>query len=142
MTGVEKAYLEFVLNHLQTVVEDLGTLELLFSSPDLDDEYWQASVPTLLNRIDLAHESLASLEPAERLMPFQSAAESSLEHAAAFATALRDMLAEDQTVLSEEATQELVKTSEGFDEVQRQLSEFLAAHPVPDELQDPAPAAS
>jgi hypothetical protein len=132
MTGVEKAYLEFALNHLETVDEDLAALRSLLSTPDMDDEYWRASVTTLLNRIELAHESIASLEPTERLQPFQAAAEGSLEHAAAFATALRDMLIAGTTTLSDEAAQELVKTSEGFDEVQRLFSEFLAAHPVPE----------
>jgi len=142
MIGVEKFYLEFVLNHLQTVAEDLSILELLFSEPDFEDEYWQASVTTLLSRIELAHESIVPLEPTERLRPFQAASVGALGHAAAFVNALRDMLAEGQTVLTDEATQELVKTSEGFAEADRLLSEFLAAHPVPDELRDSPAAAS
>lgn len=142
MTGVEKAYLEFALNHLETVAEDLATLEFLFSNPDTEDEHWKASVTVLLNRIELAHASMALLEPTERLQPFQAAGTSALEHAAAFTTALRDMLAAGTTTLSDEAAEAYVQTSVGFDEVDRLLAEFLAAHPAPEESKDPAAAAS
>ncbi len=132
MTGVEKAYLEFVLNHLQTVGEDIATLDLLFSSPDTEDEHWKASVTVLLNRIELAYASMAQLEPPERLQPFQASAAGTLEHAAAFAKALRDMLAAGTTTLSDEAAEAYVQTGEGFDEVNRLLTEFIEAHPVPE----------
>ena len=142
MTGVEKAYLEFALNHLQMVTDDIDLLSRLFNEPDMDDEYWQASVTTLLNRIELAHASMAQLEPTERLQPFQAASTSALEHAAAFTTALRDMLAAGTTTLSDEAAEAYVQTSVGFDEVNRLLAEFLAAHPAPEESKEPAAAAS
>mgnify|MGYP001051288756 CR=1 FL=1 len=138
MTGVEKAYLEFVVSHLQTVNEDIALLEMLFSTPDFEDQYWQASVTTLLNRIEVVYQSLATLKPTERLQPFQDASVSALQHAASFVKLLRDMLAVDQTTLTEEAEQELIATGKAFGEADRLLTEFLEAHPVPDELKDNA----
>ncbi len=134
MTGVEKAYLEFALNHLQTVRDDIALLETLFSTPDLEDEYWKASVATLLNRIELADADIATLEPTERLQPFQDASVNALNHAAAFAKLLREMLLAGETTLSNAAAEEYVQTSLAFEEVDRLLTEFIVAHPVPDEL--------
>jgi len=140
VTGVEKAYLEFALNHLETVDEDLATLRSLLSTPDMEDEYWKASVAVLLNRIEMAYASIVQLEPTERLQPFQAASASTLEHAAAFATALRDMLAVGETTLSDAAEEAYVQTSQAFEEVYRLLTEFLEAHPAPEE--SPAGATS
>ncbi len=138
MIGTEKAYLEFVLGHLEMVNDSIALLETLFSTPDLEDQYWQASVTTLFDRIEGAYEGVVTIEPTERLRPFQDASVSALRHASAFVKLLRDMLMVDQTTLTEEAKQELIATGKAFGEVDRLLTEFLEAHPVPAELRDGA----
>ncbi len=133
MTGVEKSYLEVVIKHLQTVSDHISALEMLFGSPDMDDEDWRASVTVLLNRIESAHGSVATLEPTERLQPFQDASGRALAHAATFAALLRDMLVVGEVALTEEAERELVATGEAFGEAEGLLMEFLQVHPVPEE---------
>ncbi len=134
MTGIEKAYLEFAVGHLQTVGDDVARLGVLFSNPALEDEFWRASTTTLLNRIELAHPSMATVEPTPRLRPFHEATVKALEQAAVFAGLLRDMLAADKTKLTDEAAQALYATGDAFEEADMRLGEFLDAHPVPEAL--------
>jgi hypothetical protein len=131
-TGIEKGYLEFVVGVLQTVSTDISTLGALFRQPDTEDEYWQASVTVLLNRIELGHANVVQLEPSERLQPFQDSAVDALDHSAAFAKIIREGLIAGQTDLSQEAANELVAAAESFGEAEALLTEFLEAHPLPE----------
>lgn len=131
VTGIEKAFLEFVVNALQSVSTDINTLGHLFMQPEMEDQYWQASVTVLLNRIEAGYASIAPLQPTERLRPFHDSAVKALDHSAEFAAILRANLIEGQTDLTEEAAIELMAAAEAFDQSEAVLNEFLDAHPLP-----------
>lgn len=132
VTGVEKAFIEFVINTLQAVSADIGTLGTLFSQPEMEDQYWQASVTVLLHRIEAGYPAIVELQPSERLVPFHESAVVALNHSAEFARLLRDGLVAGQTDLSEAAANELVAAAEAFGEAEAQLNEFLEHHPLPE----------
>jgi hypothetical protein len=129
MTTVEEAYLQFVIGTLQTVSEDIYTLGALFNQPALEDEMWRSSVTVLLSRIEMAHGAIDTIEATPRLQPFQDYAVLALEHSKSFSMSLRDMLAQGQTDLTEEAATELMAAAEAFGQAESTLNEFLAAHP-------------
>jgi hypothetical protein len=132
MTGVEEAYLQFVIGVLQTTSTDIYTLGTLFSNPAMEDEYWQASVTVLLNRIEAAHGSIVLLEPTARLQPFQDAAVVALDHSGEFVKILRGSLVQGETELTEEAATELMAAAEAFGQAEGLLNEFLASHQAPE----------
>ncbi|NLE94193.1 MAG: hypothetical protein GX600_00725 [Dehalococcoidia bacterium] len=132
VTGVEKAYLEFVINTLQQVSTDINSLGSLYRQPEMEDQYWKASVAVLLNRIEGGYLNVVELEPTERLVPFQDRAVEALDHSAQFARVIRGDLIEGQTELSQAAADELVAAAESFGEAEMWLGEFLEAHPLPE----------
>ena len=128
VTGVEEAYLQFVIGTLQTVSTDIYTLGTLFSNPEMEDEYWKSSVTVLLNRIEAAHGAIVPLDPTSRLQPFQDAAVLALDHSGEFARILRGLLVQGQTELSEEAATELMAAAEAFGQAEGLLNDFLTTH--------------
>ena len=128
ITGEEQAYLEFVIGTLETVSNDISTLGMVFSQPELDDEGWQSTATLLLNRIEMAYGAIATLEPSPRLQPFQDAAGRALGNSAEFAKVLRVGLQQGQTDLTEEAAAKLVAAAEAFGEAEELLMAFLDAH--------------
>ncbi len=131
ITGEEKAYLEFVVNIMQSTSSDISTLGMLFSNPELEDEYWKASVTVLLNRIEAAHGSVIMLQPTSRLQPFQDASVEALDHSGQFVRILRSGLVQGSTELSGEAAVELMQAADSFGVAEDWLNEFLRDHPVP-----------
>ena len=132
VTGEEKAYLEFVINALQSTSTDINTLGVLFSEPAFEDEYWRASTTVLLNRIELAYDAIAPLQPSSRLQAFQASSVSALDHSGEFARIIRGLLVEGTVELTDEAAVELVAAAEAFGEAEGLLSEFLESHTLPE----------
>jgi len=133
IAGVDKGYLEFTVNILQTVSTDINTLGHLFVQPEVEDEYWQASVTVLLNRIEAGYPAVAPLQPAERLLPFQDKALDALDHSAKFAGIIRANLLEGELDLTEEGATELLAAADAFGEAETILNELLQAQPLPEE---------
>ncbi len=132
VTGIEKGYLEFVVNTLQQVSTDINSLGSLYRQPAMEDQYWRASVAVLLNRIEGGYLNVVDLEPSERLVPFQDTALDALDHSAQFVRVIREDLIAGQTELSQEAANELVAAAESFGQAEIWLDEFLEAHPLPE----------
>ena len=132
VSGLEKAYLELVVNALQIVSSDIYTLGGLFSQPALEDEMWRASAVVLLNRIETGHGAIVTLEPSPRLQPFHDMAVVALDHSAEFAKIIRAGLIEGRAELTDEAAVELMAAAESFGQAEDLLNEFLAAHPMPE----------
>ena len=132
VTGVEVAYLEFVVGTLKTASSDINTLGMLFSQPAFEDEYWRSSATVVLSRIELALSAIEPLQPTPRLQPFQDAAVKAARHSGELARMVRALLVEGTAELTEEAAQELVAAAEAFGESEDLLNEFLNAHPLPE----------
>lgn len=130
MTGVEKGFLEFVINTLQAVSSDIHTLGSLFSQPEMEDQYWCASVTMLLNRIEAGYPSIAPLQPSDRLKPFHDSALNALDHSARFARLMHEELDAGRTSLTDETATELLAAAEAFGQAEATLQAFLDAHPV------------
>jgi hypothetical protein len=133
VTGVEVAYLEFVVGTLKTVSNDINTLGMLFSQPAFEDEYWQSAATVVLSRMETSLSAIEPLEPSARLQPFQDASVKALRHSGELARMLRALLVAGTTELTEEAAQELVAAAEAFGESEDLLNAFLDAHPLPEE---------
>jgi hypothetical protein len=133
VTGVEVAYLEFVVGTLKTVSNDINTLGMLFSQPQFEDEYWQSAATVVLSRIEMSLSAIEPLQPTTRLQPFQDAAVKALRHSGELARMLRMLLAQGTAELTEEAAQELLAAAEAFGEAEDFLNAFLDAHPLPEE---------
>lgn len=131
MTGEEQAYLEFVVGTLETVSNDIQTLGMVFSQPEMDDEGWQSTATLLLNRIELAYGAIATLEPSPRLQPFQDASVRALDNSAEFVNILRGRLIEGETELTDEAAAKLVAAAEAFGEAEELLVAFLTTYTAP-----------
>jgi len=133
VTGVEVAYLEFVVGTLKTVSNDINTLGMLFSQPAFEDEYWRSSATVVLSRIELSLSAIEPLQPTPRLQAFQYAAVKALRHSGELARMIRALLLEGTAELTEEAADELVAAAEAFGETEDILNAFLDAHPLPEE---------
>jgi len=134
MTGVEKAYLEFMIAHLDMSSTQISGLGVLFSNPDFESDEWKAATFLALSRIQASFANVVSLEPSERLMPFHESALETLSHGARFAEMAEGIVNQASTELTQEAIDELVAAGNGFVETEALLDEFLETHPVPDDL--------
>lgn len=130
VTGVERAYIEFVVGVLQTTSNDINSLGVIFSQPDFEDDFWRSSATVLLNRIEMSYGALSPLEPSPRLQPFQDASVAATEHSGNFARIIRELFQQGRAELTDEAAWELIASAEAFDEAETLLTEFLEAHPL------------
>lgn len=132
ITGEEKAYLEFVVGTMQRASNDISTLGMLFSQPDFEDEGWRSNATIVLNRIERAHEAIATLEPTERLQTFQDTSVRALDHSGEFARLIRAELVQESAELTQDAANELLAAAEAFGEAEFLLEQFLQEHGMPE----------
>lgn len=132
MTGVEKTYIEYTISHLDSASTDINSLGYLFSAAEFDNEEWRMAVAVVLNRIQSAFARVAEVEPPARLQEFHDVSVNTLGHAARFADLVDAILKSGNATLDEESAVELVTLSNGFQEAERLLNEFLQAHPLPE----------
>ena len=131
MTGIEKTYIEYTIGHLESASTDINSLGYLFSAAEFDNEEWRMAVAVVLNRIQSAFARVAELEPPARLQEFHDVSVNTLGHAARFADLVNKILKSGNAQLDDESATELVALSNGFQEAERLLNEFVQAHPVP-----------
>ena len=133
MTGVEKAYIEYTVAYMDSAANDINSLGYLFSAAEFENEEWTMAVAVVLNRIQSAFTSVSEVEAPPRLQEFHSVSLDTLGHAANFAGLVDGILNSGSAELDEESAAELVALSNGFQEAERLLNEFVSAHPIPEE---------
>ncbi|MFW6057152.1 MAG: hypothetical protein ACOC9B_07585 [Chloroflexota bacterium] len=134
-TGIEKAYLEFVVARLETTGTNVGNLGYLITNAEFDDDEWQTSVYLTMNQIQAALANVKPLDAPPRLTDFHEASVQALSHSATFAELIEARVDTESAEVSDVAVDELVAAANAFATADDLLQEFLDEHPLPEELE-------
>mgnify|MGYP006289275167 FL=1 len=134
-TGVEVAYIEFVVARLEATGTNMGHLGNLITNPEFDNSDWQTAVYLVINQIQAAGTNVSPLDVPPRLTEFHEASVQALSHSATFAELISARVEAGSADVSDVAVNELVAAANAFVRADELLMQFLEEHPVPGEIE-------